>query len=148
LKRSFMCAFRGAYACIRSEKNFRFHLAMTFYVLLAALITRLSETEWILVLLCIGAVTGAEIFNKLIGLVKDMAAGAVLMFAVTSAAIGSIIFFTGDKISRALDFAGGHILLILLLAASVPAAAYFIFGRYGHDNKNSHDYDSGSPKRR
>jgi undecaprenol kinase len=136
---------------------------MTLYVLLAALITRLSGTEWALVLLCIGAVTGAELLNtaveklcdrlhpgqdRQIGLVKDMAAGAVLMFAIVSAAVGSVIFFQNDKITRALDFARAHPVLAVLVAATLPLAGYLVFRRYGNDKKNSYDNDRGASKRR
>jgi diacylglycerol kinase (ATP) len=163
MKQSFIFAFKGVLACVKSERNFRFHMAFAFYVLIAAIVTQLTETEWLLILICIGAVMGAEIFNtaieklcdtlhpnwsKGIGMVKDMTAGAVLMFAVSSAAIGGIIFFNSDKIMRAVSFARGHIALSVLIIISLPAAVFLVFRRYGNDNKSSHDYDSRTPKRR
>ena len=163
MKQSFAFAFKGALSCIKTERNFRIHLAFAFYVLLAAIVTRLSETEWILVLICIGAVTGAEIFNtaieklcdtlhptwsKGIGLVKDMTAGAVLMFAISSAAIGGIIFFNNDKMTKLVSFAKDNIVLSVLIIISLPVAVFLVFRRYGNDNKISHDNDSRAPERR
>ena len=63
--------------------------------------------EWIAVILCIGMVIGAELFNSAIerivdlvspqrhplaGQIKDIAAGAVLICALTALIIGLIIF--------------------------------------------------------
>jgi diacylglycerol kinase len=163
MKQSFIFAFKGALACIKTERNFRIHLAVTFYVLIASIVTRLSETEWVLVLICVGAVTGAEIFNtaieklcdtlhpawnKGIGMVKDMTAGAVLMFAITSAAIGGIIFFSNEKITRMVTFAKDHIVWSVLIAFSLPVAVFLVFRRYKNDNKISHDNDSRTSERR
>jgi diacylglycerol kinase len=148
---------------MRSERNFRFHLAAAFYVLLTAVITGLNAMEWVVILICIGSVLGAEIFNtaieklcdalhpqyhKLIGLVKDMAAGGVLVFAVVSAAVGCVVFFTEDKLARAYEFILHERILTVLIMASVPAAIYLIFRRYGHDQKNSNDHNSGASERR
>lgn len=163
MKQSFVFAFKGALFCIKTEKNFRIHLAVAFYVLLASIVTQLSEIEWILVLICIGAVTGAEIFNtaleqlcdtlhpswnKGIGLVKDMTAGAVLMFAISSAAIGGIIFFNNDKLTKMVSFANDHIVLSILIIVSLPVAVYLVFRRYGNDNKINNDHNSRTPERR
>ena len=163
MKQSFKFAFKGALSCIKTERNFRIHLAVAFYVLLASIVTKLTETEWVLVLICIGAVLGAEIFNtaveKLcdtlhpqwnagIGLVKDMTAGAVLMFAISSAAIGGIIFFNSEKITRTVSFIQQHIVLSVLIVISLPVAVFLVFRRYGNDNKISHDHNSRTPERR
>jgi diacylglycerol kinase (ATP) len=65
-----------------------------------------SRTEWIVVVLCIGAVLGAEAFNTAIekmcdhlhpqqhpeiGKVKDLAAGAVLLVSIAAAVCGVMI---------------------------------------------------------
>jgi len=67
----------------------------------------ITRTEWIVIILCIGVVIAAELFNTAIerlvdlvsperhpiaGQVKDIAAGAVLVCAVAAAIIGIIIF--------------------------------------------------------
>lgn len=163
MRQSFRFAFKGVLSCIKTERNFRIHTAVTFYVLIAAAITKLTAIEWVMILVCIGAVTGAEIFNtaieklcdmlhpgrhKTIGLVKDMTAGAVLMFAVTSAVIGGIIFFNNEKITRMLAFIKGHIGWAILIFATLPVAVYLVFRRNGNDNEISHDNDSRTSERR
>ena len=163
MKKSFAFAMKGVLSCMKTERNFRIHLAFTFYVLIGAAVTRLNETEWILVLVCIGAVTGAEIFNTAIeklcdtlhpdrssgiGLVKDMTAGGVLMFAMSSAAIGGIIFFNADKLSKMAAFAASHVVLAILIIASLPPAVFLVFRRYGNDKKNHSDHNRRATERR
>ena len=110
-----------------------------------------------------GVVLTAELFNTAaermcdalhpdrspaIGTVKDLAAGAVLVFAVMSAAVGGIIFLSDDKIPRIAAFAKGHIALSILIAATLPLAVYLVFRRYTNDNKVSHDNDRRAAERR
>ncbi len=163
MKKSFAFAIQGIVSCVRTERNFRIHLTAAFYVMVASVLMQLTKAEWIAVILCIGAVMGAEIFNTsieklcdalhpdrstLIGLVKDMTAGGVLMFAMASAVTGCIIFIDGEKWSRAALLIQEKPLLAVLIAATLPLAAFFIFRRYKHDNKNSHDYNSRTAERR
>jgi diacylglycerol kinase len=163
MRRSFAYAFKGVLTCAITERNFRIHLAVAFYVLIASIAARLSETEWALVLICIGAVMGAELFNtaieklcdtlhpgrnRAIGMVKDASAGAVLMFALMSAAVGGIIFFNTEKITRLVSYVKDHIVISILIAVSLPLAVYLVFRRYGNDNKISHDNDSRTSERR
>ena len=104
--RSFRYAGRGmAYAIFR-ENNFRYHLLATVGTLVTGWLTEFTPTEWCLVLILIGMVYTAEIFNTAIekmmdhlhpdhhpavGHIKDLAAGAVLASSVTAAVVGSII---------------------------------------------------------
>ena len=68
---------------------------------------RISNTEWLVVIICIGMVVASEIINSSIeelvnfispernqkaGLIKDLAAAAVLVTAVIAAVCGLIIF--------------------------------------------------------
>lgn len=68
----------------------------------------LAQTEWIAVVIVIGAVLSAEAinssiesladlvspeYNEAIKKTKDLAAGAVLIMAIAAAIVGSIIFF-------------------------------------------------------
>ncbi len=102
----FACALRGLCGALRSEKNFFIHGAVAIFVVLTASLLGLSSLEWCLLVLCIGNVFVAEIFNTSIealarhvspmaapeiGKALDMAAGAVLMCSLTAALVGAIV---------------------------------------------------------
>lgn len=105
--RSFRFAIAGIGHVIKSENNFRFHLFATFCVLIAAFFLKISQTEWLFIILAIGMVLIAEAFNSAIeklvdlaspqkqplaGWIKDVAAGAVLLAAIAAAIIGLVVF--------------------------------------------------------
>ena len=104
--KSFGYAIQGV-ATAMSEQNFRFHLLSAITVVIAGLLTGLSITEWIIIVLVIALVIGAEMFNTAIERVvdlaspdyhplakqaKDIAAASVLVFAACSVIIGLLIF--------------------------------------------------------
>ena len=104
---SFRDAFRGIRHCLRAERNMRVHLAATVAVILLAVCLRVSRGELACLLLAIGMVTAAEAMNTAverlcdfveekhnprIGIIKDMAAGGVLLAAIFAAAMGATIF--------------------------------------------------------
>ena len=105
--RSFGYAWKGIQSCVGKEQNLSFHLIAAMAVIIAGIVLRITRTEWIMVVMCIGTVIAAELFNTAIeklvdlvsperhpvaGRVKDIAAGAVLICAVAAAIIGLIIF--------------------------------------------------------
>ncbi len=103
---SFGYAFIGIKtAC--AEQNFKSHLLSAGVVLIAGYFTGLSRMEWYIVLLLIALMFALEMVNTAIERVvdlaspnihplakqaKDLAAGAVLVFAIFSAIIGLLIF--------------------------------------------------------
>lgn len=104
---SFRFAFRGINAAVRSEPHMRLHVLSAIVVVVLGATFGVSKTEWCLLAASIGFVITAEIintaietvvnlvsphYNPLAGKAKDLAAGAVLMAAVTAAVVGSIIF--------------------------------------------------------
>lgn len=105
--RSFGYAWKGIRCCVGKEQNLSFHLIATVLVVIAGWQLDITRTEWAILLLCIGMVIAAELFNTAIeklvdlvspeqhplaGQVKDIAAGAVLVCAATVAMVGLIIF--------------------------------------------------------
>lgn len=105
--RSFGYAWKGIRCCVGKEQNLSFHLIATVAVVIAGFVFGINRTEWMIMLLCIGVVIAAELFNTAIeklvdlvspghhplaGQVKDIAAGAVLVCAVAAAIAGLIIF--------------------------------------------------------
>lgn len=104
--RSFVYAFNGLRLSL-SQRNMRIHLVCAVLAIIAGLLLHISRTEWCLVAGCIGFVISAEVVNTAIeyfvdmvspqrqehaGRVKDLAAGAVLVAAVTALATGGMIF--------------------------------------------------------
>ena len=105
--RSFVFAYAGISAALKSEQNIRFHFTAAIIVVIAGLLTGLSSVEWMIITLVIGGKLAFEMFNssmeRIVDLAspdlhplakqaKDMAAGAVLVFAIASAIIGLLIF--------------------------------------------------------
>src|SRR5690606_28497128 len=104
--RSFVFAYAGIVAALKSEQNIRFHFMAAAIVILAGIATGLSSSEWLFIILGIGGMLALEMFNssmeRIVDLAspdlqplakqaKDMAAGAVLVFAIASAIIGLLI---------------------------------------------------------
>jgi len=104
---SFKFAFKGMTAVFRSEPNMHLHVLASMVVFVMAYRFEVTRTEWCLLVFCVGLVWMAEIFNTsietltdlvspeqhvLAGKTKDLAAGAVLMAAITAVVVGLIIF--------------------------------------------------------
>lgn len=107
LRKSFGYAFKGIDDVIEHEPNMKIHVVVAILVVFMAFILKVSIIEWIILVLLIGAVLAAETINTTIEnlvdmytkeydekakIVKDTAAGTVLILAITSAIIGLIIF--------------------------------------------------------
>ncbi|MCE7995288.1 MAG: diacylglycerol kinase family protein [Roseivirga sp.] len=105
--RSFKYAFRGIWLLIREEHNFRIHMAATAIVIFLGFYLKVTATEWRWLIFCIGMVITAEGFNSAIekltdlkqpehdpkaGKIKDIAAGTVLLTALTTIIIAVMIF--------------------------------------------------------
>ena len=93
---------------LRCQHNAWIHAAATVAVLVAAFLFRISRADWCWIILAISIVWTAEAlntafefladaaspeFHPLVRDAKDVAAGAVLLTAVASAVIGSIVFW-------------------------------------------------------
>lgn len=104
--RSFGYAYCGIVTACK-EQNFKSHILSAVIVLIAGYFTGLSRIEWFIVLILIALIFALEMMNTAIERVvdlaspnihplakqaKDIAAGAVLVFAVFSAIIGLLIF--------------------------------------------------------
>ena len=105
--RSFRYAFAGLRLLLREEHNARIHATITVLVVVAGIVLRVSPVEWGVLVICIGMVLSAEAFNSAIERIadyltterderirdiKDLAAGAVLLCAITAAIVGLIVF--------------------------------------------------------
>ena len=100
---SFKYAFQGVFSAIKTERNLKIHISIMILVIIAGIFLKISKMEWIICIILFGLVIGGEMLNSAIETVvdiampkakfaKDVAAGAVLIFAISSAIIGLIIF--------------------------------------------------------
>lgn len=104
---SFVYAFRGILYLLRTQHNAWIHMGFTLMALVLGVCFSISQLEWIAIIICIGLVLAAEAFNtsiellcdarftdydKRAELIKDTAAGAVLIVSLAAAVIGTIIF--------------------------------------------------------
>ena len=105
--RSFKYAFNGIKDFIITEHNARIHLTATIAAIIASFLFHISLPEWMMIIFAIGFVWSAEMFNTCIEktmdfistekrpeikLIKDVAAGAVLIASITAFILGLTIF--------------------------------------------------------
>lgn len=105
--KSFSYAVAGIRHFFRTETNAKIHLAITCLVIIACIYFQINSVEWIAVCFSIALVWVAEMINTAIEksmdlislevhpqikIIKDIAAGAVLVASVCAAIVGSIIF--------------------------------------------------------
>lgn len=148
--RCFFFALRGFAYAVRTQRNMRVHLCFAFYVILAGLVTGISQSEWLAVLLCIGFVTALECANTAvetlcdtlhpqksrgIGTAKDTAAAAVLCAAAASAVVGARVFFQAERISKAYSFLQQKPVLACLIILTLFPAVLFVRGKPEGANK-------------
>jgi diacylglycerol kinase len=103
----FRDALRGWKLGIRGHSSFFVHFFCAALVLAAAVALQCTSEQWGLLLLCIGLVLTAELFNSAVetlhrgldDLTKertwqalDIAAGAVLMASATAVVVGLLVF--------------------------------------------------------
>lgn len=106
LKKSFGYALKGIDDVVSNEPNMKIHVSVAILVVIMAFLLKVSMMEWIILVLLIGAVLAAETINTTIEnlvdmytkeynekakVVKDTAAGTVLILAITAAIIGLMI---------------------------------------------------------
>ena len=105
--KSFGHAARGIGVAFKTQHNIRIHAAAVIIVGTAGIFFKLSLLEWGLVVMAVGLVLVSEMMNTAIealvdlvspsyhekaGLIKDIAAGAVMIAAVISVIIGLVVF--------------------------------------------------------
>jgi diacylglycerol kinase (ATP) len=103
----FRCAGRGFLETLEREPCMRVHVVAGVLVVVAGLVLRVSAVEWAVLVLAMGLVVTAEVLNTVverladrvsgereeaIRVVKDAAAGAVLVAAVAAVGVGLVVF--------------------------------------------------------
>ncbi len=100
-------AFRGAILLIRTEGSIKVQIFIALIVTAAGFYFDITNIEWILQILAIAMVLGAEglntavekladyvqpEFDKKIGFIKDISAGAVMLVSIAATVVGLIIY--------------------------------------------------------
>lgn len=107
LLKSFYCASQGILEALKTERNIQIHSMATVAVILAGLFFSLNWIEWLFILVAVVGTITLELVNssieRVVDLVtkeyhplakqaKDIAAGAVFLYAIFSVIVGIIIF--------------------------------------------------------
>ncbi|MDF1508317.1 diacylglycerol kinase family protein [Robertmurraya sp. DFI.2.37] len=107
VRQSFSYAFEGIKHTIMTERNMRIHMWISILVIGTGFVLKITALEWLFVLIAVGGVISLELINtaleRLVDLAtgdyhplakqaKDVAAGAVMVYALLSIIIGLIIF--------------------------------------------------------
>lgn len=141
--RSFVYALNGIRVGIKEERNLRFHLCVAVYLYAFSAFYNFSKMQYALLTVLVAGVVALEIVNSAFertvsrpsperyvtaGVVKDMAAGAVLIFSIAAAVCGVFLFWDTTVFRHIAVFFLRYPVLLLLLAASFAGSAWFIFG--------------------
>ncbi|UOQ46351.1 diacylglycerol kinase family protein [Halobacillus salinarum] len=103
----FIFAWRGIVEVYKTERNFRFHVAAAIGVVAAGFLFDVTRLEWAVLLTIIPLVMALEMINSsiervmdylsperdpLVGMIKDISAGAVLVASIFAVLIAILIF--------------------------------------------------------
>ena len=105
---TFRNARKGFRLVVRSEMNIRIHLIIAAFVLIAAYLFRFTAVEYCILIFAIAFVIISEMLNtaiefsldaiyhnkysKMVGMAKDISAGAVMLASFISLLVGVILF--------------------------------------------------------
>ena len=140
---SFLYAFRGIRYAIAHERNMRFHLSAAVLVTAFSAVYGLSASEYGTLFFAFGLVICTEAVNTavenavdlvtrehhpLAGIAKDCAAGAVLLAALTAAAVGVSLFLHFPKLTDTLlTILRSPGLIVLFLALGTAGFVFTFF---------------------
>ena len=142
LCKSFLYAFHGIRFCVKNERNMRIHLAVAVLVTAFSLVYGLTPGEYAVLFLTIGAVIAAEAvntaieavvnlespsYNELARIAKDVAAGTVLLTALTACIVGFCLFFRFPQLTETLHRILTTPWMLLLFLILLLAGGLFAF---------------------
>ncbi len=105
--KSFKYAFNGIKFVFKTQINFKIHLFAALVAIVLGFWLKINYYEWLILIIIIFFVLIAETFNTIvekimdyinpnfdekIGIIKDLAAAAVLIAAILSIIVGLVIF--------------------------------------------------------
>ena len=142
---SFRFAIDGLVHLLRTHRHARYHFALIAAVLLLALALRVSPLELALVVVVIGLVLVAELFNTAVEVMvdlatesyhplakvaKDVAGAAVLVASAVAVVVGAAVFLDPQKWQRAIHEPGPHPgVMQLTLVGAILVALLVVLGK-------------------
>lgn len=142
--KGFGYAFRGIAFGVINERNMRFHVSMFIYMMFFLLhydFFEVSKTQFAILLMMSSLVMAGELFNtgieraadaatleknEFVKTAKDAAAGAVLVLAIFSVAVGIIILYQPSAFSEMFCYFKNNPLYIAVLAVTLILDGIFI----------------------
>lgn len=149
--RGFHAAYRGFVRCINTERNMRIHTVVSLYVFVFSFFFELSAAAYAVLFLIFGMVMALEIVNTglealadqispgyspVVKVVKDIAAGAVLIMAFFAVAIAIVLFWQPMGFVRMYEYFCLQlpIMWLPLIVVSALCLWYIIRGPLGIKN--------------
>ena len=139
---SFYDAIHGVWLCIKTERNMRIHTVMAAYVLFFAPFIGVNRGEYAVLMVTIAVMITSEAFNtsieklcdytcknqnRFIGMVKDIAAGAVFISAFFAVCVGIIILYRPKALwILGTAFLNNPVYLLILAVVTVASIDYII----------------------
>lgn len=146
--KGFKYAFKGIFYALHTQKNMRFHatiMAFMFFFLLKYDFFEITRGQFAVLALTCGIVLSLEFvnssieavvdlvspeYNRLAGIAKDTAAGAVLMSAIAAVVVGLIIMLQPKAFSAMGYYYAEHIgELVAVIVAIILAVIWILFPR-------------------
>ena len=140
--KGFTYAFSGLIYCVKSCRNFRFHMVAGTFVLYFSRFFDIDKTSLAVIISLIGTVLCAEAFNcalektcdavtekekKKKKKAKDAAAAAVLILAVTAVVIAILYFLNADGFVNAYRYISASVSRIIIFFGVCIVSVIFVF---------------------
>ncbi len=140
--KSFKYAASGFLKAVNQERNMRFHICTAAYVYLFSAFYNFTAVQYAVITLAVCGVISLEIVNTAIeriaddpapgkyyiaGIIKDMAAAAVLVYSIGAAVIGVIFYWDVEVFKNIYSFFAANLLLLLALVLSLVLSGVFVF---------------------
>lgn len=105
--KSFKYSYEGLKYAYINEQSLTIHISVASIVILAGILLKISQMQWLFILMCIGIIMATELintsieatidlispeYNQLAKIAKDTASAAVFVFSVVALSGGLIIF--------------------------------------------------------
>lgn len=140
--KAFVYAWQGIIHTVKTQRNFRFHIAAMVYVTAFSLFYEFTRGEYVLLALTFSSVISAELINTAIEaavdlcspeqhwlakIAKDAAAGAVLAAAIFAVVVGVLLFGDIAVMKEIFGYFRSHIPALVGLVCSFGLAWAFVF---------------------